>query len=363
MSILGKLIGMKKPKEFSAWQIELTTRCPLQCRMCVRAGRKDVQHKDMFLEDFRKIVPHLANVETVVLEGWGESLMHRQLTECIGLVKEQGARVGFVTSGSGLTASRAGDLVEAGVDFIGFSLAGVTEKTHNKIRVNSRLDSVLGVIKTFQETKKQRSLSTPVLHIVYLMLKDNVHEVPELPSLAKQLGIHDIILLNIIQVSDETQADQRVFICGEDSYEPVLQQAEAKARELKIRLIRPALSPADIPVCDENPLKNLYVSVDGDVSPCVYLCPPVPSPFSRIFCWKHRSAEKVSFGNIFNTPFASIWESEPYLAFRKSFEERKRASRPSFVSVLCQGAQGERPKRTLPDPPAPCKTCHKILGF
>ena len=71
--ILGKFLRRKKRRPFSAWQIELTTRCPLRCRMCIRTESADWQYQDMALEDFKKLLPSLKDVETVVLEGWGDS--------------------------------------------------------------------------------------------------------------------------------------------------------------------------------------------------------------------------------------------------------------------------------------------------
>ena len=99
--ILKRFLRGKKGKPFSAWQIELTTRCPLRCKMCIRAESDDWQSRDMALENFKKILPYLKEVETVVLEGWGESLLHKDLPECIRLVKESGPQVGFVTGGMG----------------------------------------------------------------------------------------------------------------------------------------------------------------------------------------------------------------------------------------------------------------------
>jgi len=52
--ILKKLFPIRKP--FSAWQIELTTRCPLRCRMCVREGFKDWHTGDMSMADFRRLI-------------------------------------------------------------------------------------------------------------------------------------------------------------------------------------------------------------------------------------------------------------------------------------------------------------------
>jgi len=84
--IFTKFLRKIKKKPFSAWQIELTTRCPLQCKMCIRRESADWQYQDMALEDFEKLLPYLRDVETIVLEGWGESLLHKDLSQCIKLV-------------------------------------------------------------------------------------------------------------------------------------------------------------------------------------------------------------------------------------------------------------------------------------
>ena len=104
--VLAKFLPRKKRRPFSAWQIELTTRCPLRCKMCIRAESQDWQYQDMSLEDFKRLLPYLKEVETVVLEGWGESLLHKDLPQCIGLIKKERAQVGFVTCGMGLTKNR-----------------------------------------------------------------------------------------------------------------------------------------------------------------------------------------------------------------------------------------------------------------
>jgi MoaA/NifB/PqqE/SkfB family radical SAM enzyme len=127
----------------------------------------------------------------------------------------------------------------------------------------------------------------------------------------------------------------------------ILSEAKAKAEELKINLRAPLLSPGEVTVCGENPLRNLYISVEGEVSPCVYLYPPSPSPFKRIFCGSECTIKKVSFGNIFTGSFNSIWNSGGYKEFRDGFVRR----------------QKRLPEALLPDPPGQCMTCHKILGL
>ena len=165
--------------------------------MCIRTEGADWQFQDMALEDFKKLLPYLRKVEAVVLEGWGESLLHQDLLECIRLVKREGAQVGFVTSGMGLTKNRVSELIEAGLDFAGFSISGTTPETHDAIRLNSHLPEVLNAVRLFHEEKKRRGLLRPRMHFVFLMVKDNIQEVPSVPSFAKEAGIEEVFLTNI----------------------------------------------------------------------------------------------------------------------------------------------------------------------
>jgi len=360
MRILEKLFHPPVKKRFSAWQIELTTRCPLLCTMCVKEGRTDYLQQDMAVEDFERIVPYLAEVENVVLEGWGESLLHPRLPDIIRLAKKAGPRVGFVTSGYGLTEAYAADILEAGIDFIGFSFSGATSGTHNAIRVNSDFDALVRSVGYVQRQGAARGPKGPGIHIVFLMLKGNVSEILPLIDLAVGLGIRDVVLVNAIQITNERQDEEKVFTCGGPSpHEPLMKAAERQARRLGIRLRTAALDPRDTDVCSENPLSNLYVSTAGDVSPCVYLHPPVTAPFRRFFCGRQTETDTVSFGNIFREPPEKIWNGDAYRAFRDIFQQRKDIMEGVYRDLL----DLRRPKGTeLPEPPLPCRTCHKMLG-
>jgi MoaA/NifB/PqqE/SkfB family radical SAM enzyme len=363
--LFARFLKKGKKRRFSTWQIELTTRCPLLCKMCIRSENSDWQFQDMPFEGFKKILPYLNDVETVVLEGWGESLLHKDLTDCIRLVKKEGAKVGFVTCGMGLTGNRVSELIEAGVDFVGFSIAGTTPETHDAIRVNSRLPDILYAIRLFQDEKKRRGLLRPAMHLIYLMVKDNIHEVASVPSFTKEAGLEEVILTNICHTINLWQETQRVFVWeqAKNPYEANIRQAEINARKLRIRLKKPNLSAIDVPLCAENPLGSLYISAEGWVSPCVYLHPPLPSPFRRIFCEKEYSTEQVAFGNIFNESFGSIWDSSHYEAFRNRFREREKAYQDLYFSLLNSPRLKNPEEIALPEPPEPCKSCHKILGI
>jgi len=318
----------------------------------------------MAFENFKRLLPYLKEVETVVLEGWGESLLYKDLSQCIGLVKKEGAQVGFVTSGMGLTRDRISELIKAGIDFVGFSISGTTPETHDAIRVNSHLPEVLNAIHLFNEEKLRLGLSRPKMHLVFLMVKDNIQEVPSVLFFAKEAGIDEVVLTNICHCINVWQEKNRVFVWEtvKNPYEEIVREAEKNAQKLNIKLKRPSLSANDMPVCEEDPLRNLYISADGEVSPCVYLYPPLPSPFKRIFGGREFWVERLTFGNVFVESFSRIWNNRDYQDFRSCFVKRREKLGELYFSPWESSEMRDSQSPFLPEPPEPCKTCHKILG-
>jgi len=327
----------------------------------MKSEYRDYRRRDMSMEDFKKLVPYLNEVKSVVLEGWGESLLHPNVFDFIGMVKREGAEAGFVTSGYGLDEDRIRELIRRGIDFLGFSFSGATPETHQRIRINSNFEQLLASIRAFFFLSKEMKMKVPKMHIVYLLLKENVEESPLILDLAKSLKIKEVVFLNIIQISNEEQDNMKVFTySGRSPYEDIMLEAKRKAASYGIKLFTPSLTQVDVAMCPENPLNSIYISVDGEVSPCVYLNPPVKSPFRRIFEGKAYEIENISFGNLFEEPLEQIWNKEPYRAFREAHERRERAGRELFESLINLSLRGEY---TLPPPPEPCKTCHKMKGF
>jgi len=360
MRTLRKLVQREEKRRFSAWQIELTTRCPLRCTMCIKEGYRDWTRKDMDPHKFTRILPYLSDVKSVVLEGWGESLLYHDLIRCIDLVKEQGCQAGFVTSGMGLDEEYASRLVTAGIDFLGFSFSGATAGTHNSIRVNSDFDSLVDSVRTVCRFSTANG-GRPKVHMVYLMLRDNIDEAPRVVDLAKELGVGEVVFINITQVTTAWQDSQRVFECCQvPLYEKILTEAERRARTLGVALTKPSLKTDEVALCSEPPLNNLYISVDGDVSPCVYLGPPVNSPFKRIYCGTEHRTERVSFGNIFRQPFGEIWQNSEYKVFRDRFAARIKKTEETYRCLL---EMRKVEDTSLPPSPLACTRCHKILGM
>ncbi len=360
-NLFSRMFQRTDRRPFFAWQIELTTRCPLLCTMCVKTAAGKWDKRDIPFENFEQIAPYLSRVENVVLEGWGDPLMYPRILDAVRLVRAQGAKPGFVCCGSGMSDEKMRGLIDAGLEFIGFSFSGGSANIHNRIRVNSDFAKLRNTLGRFSKMIVKAGSKIPRIHIVYLMLKDNIHEVPAVLDIAHETGIPQVNLINIIQVTDGAQDAQRVFSCdGGNPYNQTLLEAQEKARRMKIDLNIPLIEADEVDVCNENPLHNVYISSEGEVSPCVFLNPPVASPLRRIFCGKEHYVEKLSFGNIFRQPFEEIWDGPEYRAFRDKFAARREKMREIFRAL--EERRLVRDDR-LPDPPPHCRTCHEILGI
>ena len=117
------------------------------------------------------------------------------------------------------------------------------------------------------------------------------------------------------------------------------------------------------------PTTTTFISVEGYVSPCVYLSIPIKgSLIPRIFRGKLYYVSKLYFGNILEKSILDIWNSEEYVYFRSLFNKRLHEYEeettsflgdifsPQKLSILSQSSF----KTTLPDP---CKTCYKAYGI
>ena len=111
-------------------------------------------------------------------------------------------------------------------------------------------------------------------------------------------------------------------------------------------------------VCDLNPLRILFISADGDVSPCVYTSLTGQSSIPRVFEGRALEVPVVRFGNLNEQTLAQIWDSAAYREFRAPFAVRVRGASHMVLGVLAGGATAEEEV-----PPAEaCRSCPKLYG-
>jgi MoaA/NifB/PqqE/SkfB family radical SAM enzyme len=355
--------GSKEKRPFHVVQIEVTSRCGTGCIFCPHdaLARKWIEG-DLTLEAYREhIAPHLDLFELVYLQGWGEPMLHPGLWEMIGLAQEKGCRTGFTTNGKWLDAEHNQKLLDTHVELVSVSFAGTAAPIHESLRKNSDFSHLCKNFESLASLKKQHGTEYPWLELHFLMTHANLSELPPLVELAASLGADEIVATNLTY-SPSLELDAVHVFSEHPSLEDIEMLARAKqiAERLNIPLrTYPLQTEPNTLVCDANPVNTVFINHRGDVTPCVYLGLTVHGAVPRYFQGESHPFDTVSFGNI-QDGFLQALHGKERKAFIDPFSHRNLGSTPFALFNYMSGQANES---EIPDPPAPCQHCYKMLGI
>ena len=192
--------------------IELTTRCNLQCKMCVKyTAGSCIPEEDMTVPVFQKILPSLVNVQTLILNGIGESLLHHNLIEIVTAAREvmpAKSNIGLQSNGLLLTQSLSRDLMNAGLTTICLSVDRFEEPTNR----TSGEHSFHAVQRSIEILVNARNIAATDFKIglEIVLTKHTIQDLPGLVSWAADNGI-DYILSSHLILYDKAAENECLF--------------------------------------------------------------------------------------------------------------------------------------------------------
>lgn len=190
-------------------QIEPVNYCNLRCPVCA-TGAKKVQRppQNMDLDLFRQVIDEVGPfLLTLSLWGWGESLLHPRFAEILEIVVNREMAVFVSTNGQNLNDPK---IIDALLNFppthLIVSVDGLTDETLSRFRVGAKLAPILEGIGRLAELKKQKSLRRPVLHMRFMVMSHNQHELPQIEDFARIHGF-DLLTVRTLSIVDMPQPD------------------------------------------------------------------------------------------------------------------------------------------------------------
>jgi MoaA/NifB/PqqE/SkfB family radical SAM enzyme len=334
---------------------------------------KEWDNGDMPLSLYDKVSSHFHLVENIHLQGWGEPLLHPEINRMIQTAKAADCKTSLTTNGVLLTEDVSHDFVEKKLDTIVISIAGATNKTHEAIRCGSHFERIIDNIHTLTQLKLRMKSKIPRIVLSFLMTKANIKELPQAVVLAKDIGSAEMVATNVDYIPGKYQDDMKVFSCKEadSEYKEIIEKALRTAKKVKNILRVYPLEMEEFIMCEMNPLKIVYLSHDGCVSPCVYVNLPMKGLIPRIFCGNYHEIQKQCFGNSGEDNFIEIWERTEYKNFRESYVKRMAFNKNAFDVIgdmqSSKDAMGELEKleAALRENPLPtvCRTCYKAYNI
>lgn len=339
-------------------QVEVTTHCNAACVYCPHTIMKDHwPNKHMPMELFYDLIPYLRHTDLVYLQGWGEPLLNDDFFHMIRICKDRGKRVGFTTNAMLLSENTMRRLVGLELDIIGVSLAGATPKTHHRFRKGTDFNKVVSSLERLCKIKAEKRTWLPAVHLAYLMLRSNFHELQEIVSLAKRLGAEQIVASNLTLIMDPNLSAEAIFNDAGciDYYGDTLEEIKDRAARENILFDYhgPCLEDTSVH-CRENVRHACVISVGGDVVPCVLTNPVLcenrefgDDETGHYFFKDQTFASRgMAFGNIRDESLTRIWNKKEYAGFRALFDADTARKTEQIASEL----------------PECCVKCYKRLG-
>lgn len=194
--------------------VEATTRCNLNCFMCQKqAPGGGIIDGDLSPATFEALEPAFPHIESLVLNGIGEPLIHPRLEQFICRAKKlmpADAWVGFQSNGLLMTEFRAISLVAAGLDRVCLSMDGVSPDTFSTVREGGELRDLEQALTALATAKSVCGRPDMRMGVQFVAMRENLRELPEAMRWAASRGATFALVSHVLPY-DEAHASQCAY--------------------------------------------------------------------------------------------------------------------------------------------------------
>lgn len=283
--------------------LELTNRCDLRCIMCGRSSTKFTP-TTMSLSILNKIDAFLHHTEEVTLFGWGEPTVNPNFTKFIErLSSYPNLRKYVLTNGTSLNIIKD-IVVEYGLDILAVSLDGAKADTNDSIRRGSSFDSIVKNLADISSLQ-HRGIKIPYINFVFVAMKKNIKELPEIVNLAHAINIPEVKCVYLTAFAKGLEKE--TLWQEKESCKKYFEVAKENAKKLNISLKLPDYVSED-PAGDLShkpcyvPWRDIFIGSNDTVRPC------------------QSSSLILANVNDYND-FYKLWNSENYQKIRATIND------------------------------------------
>jgi MoaA/NifB/PqqE/SkfB family radical SAM enzyme len=322
--------------------IFLTQHCNLNCHMCGQWGRRGVNlgansrnlEEELSFEQLGHFIEEVAAFKPNITLFGGEPLLYKGgCVRLINFIKKYNLHCLMITNGS-LIKENAQELVLSKLDELNISLDG-TALVHDKIRNQAGLfERIISGIEKINHFKSRHCLKKPLVSLQCTINAENYKFIDEILPIARKLKVDSVTFHNLIFVNQQMLESQheydRLLNANSKAWEGFLftHGLDLQVLEQKIKSIFSSARGLNVdlyPNFSSLALKEYYRNPQkvprGFYSSCI-------SPWiaTYLFCdgqIKPCLNSSYSFGNIKNTSFAEIWNSQPAVNFRRVLRKNK----------------------------------------
>jgi radical SAM protein with 4Fe4S-binding SPASM domain len=283
--------------------------CNIACHYCPRQSYYGDRWQNGFFpfEQFdERLVPLARAAELMGLYGLGEPFLHRRFFDFVDASREAGSRTMTNSHGMSLKPKVNDRILESGLTQLNISFDGATPETFNHLRDGADFDTVVSQVRDLTDRRRRTGAKGPELFIATMINRENVHEVPDIVRLARDLDAQQVHLSDTV-ICNAGELDRSVS--WSDQMNDRVAEAKALGKEFEIpvhytcqkpypwRPFRPdELKPE--PMACRSANANWLVGKEGEVKPCCFI--------------------EWEYGNVFRDDPEEIQNGEAARALRRS---------------------------------------------
>ena len=213
-------------------QIEITTFCNFNCKMCLRNFQKD-KYQNMALEHFEALAKDIfPKIKKVVLYGHGEPLMHPDFEKLVKIARRylpKDGKIDFTTNGSLLTPEKIDKILIEGINKIVVSFDTSNFMKLKEIRSGIQEDQI---VTNFQYLSKQRKAGKLAeLAIETVIMRSNLHDLPYLIEYCSEFNVDSIYVSHVLPFDESMLLETLYFTVSKEAWE-ISQEIVSKGWEL-----------------------------------------------------------------------------------------------------------------------------------
>ena len=319
---VAKRLGLKRaPFLPTSIDIEPIDTCNFACDHCqvTHWTRKTTR---LTTERLISILRQLPMLRQIKLQGMGEPLLNRRVIEMLEEAESGGAAVSIVTNGSVYPENVAQRLSSLRGTTIVISMDGATAETFEAIRVNGNFHKVIDNV---ADMVRRRGRSVwPGIELRSVVTLRNAHELPDLVRLAKRLGVDKLTATTLLTDWGKEEMEELIAPIDVSRKDAQVDQSIWESREVAAEIGMPLSVEHGQRYSKANrcpwPWQSSYIAANGDVVPCCQIA----------------DSSVVKMGNVFDEPFADVWNDDKYRELRRRIAD-------DDIPHYCRSCYGMKP--------------------
>jgi putative metalloenzyme radical SAM/SPASM domain maturase len=182
--------------------------------MCVKQTKTcGIAEGNMALSTFEALESALPHIETLILNGIGETLLHQNLETFIRTAKKlmpENSSIGFQTNGLLLDDQKAQKLLAAGLNKICISIDAITPEKLERLREGANISGLGKALKSMLKAKKLLNMPDVKIGVEIVAMRSNLSEIPATLEWAATHGATFALVTNVLPYTAE-YIDEAVY--------------------------------------------------------------------------------------------------------------------------------------------------------